>query len=184
MSRIPSRHPWNRRAALLAVALAVSACENPQAVEEPAAPEPAFARLGVGAIEDGLARSVRQATSRFNATQQATAAGYAEASECVAVPGLGGMGHHWLNADLVDPGFDPLKPEALVYEPKSNGGLALVAVEYIVVDVGQPAPTFGDQPFDVGGTPLPIPHWSLHAWVHRENPNGLFTPFNPDVTCP
>jgi hypothetical protein len=44
----------------------------------------------------------------------------------------------------------------------------LVAVEYIVIDVGQPAPT----------------HWSLHVWLWKDNPNGLFAAFNPDVSCP
>ena len=57
-------------------------------------------------------------------------------------------------------------------------------VEYIVIDVGQPAPTFGGQPFDVGGTPVPVPHWSLHVWLHKDNPAGLFKPFNPTVSCP
>jgi hypothetical protein len=27
------------------------------------------------------------------------------------------------------------------------------------------------------------PHYELHAWVFRENPNGPFEPFNPNVTC-
>jgi hypothetical protein len=101
---------------------------------------------------------------------------YAQASECVAVPGLGGMGFHWVNQAIVDPVFDPLTPEAVLYEPS--------AVEYIVINVGQPAPTFGGQPFDVGGTPVPVPHWSLHVWLYIDNPNGMFTPFNPNASCP
>jgi hypothetical protein len=121
---------------------------------------------------------------RFHATQQATRAGYAVASPCVSAPGLGGMGFHWVNNSLVDPVFEPLKPEAVLYEPAPNGQLKFVAVEYIVINVGQPAPTFDGHPFDVGGTPVPVPHWSLHVWLNRENPNGLFTPFNPDVVCP
>jgi hypothetical protein len=85
---------------------------------------------------------------------------------------------------LVDPDFDPLQTEAVLYEPRKNGQLGLVAVEHIVINVGQPAPTFDGQPFDVGGTPIPVPHWSLHVWLHKQNPNGMFTPFNPDVVCP
>jgi hypothetical protein len=27
------------------------------------------------------------------------------------------------------------------------------------------------------------PHYELHAWVFRENPNGPFEQFNPAVTC-
>jgi hypothetical protein len=26
-------------------------------------------------------------------------------------------------------------------------------------------------------------HYELHAWVVRDNPNGVFAPFNPSVTC-
>ena len=26
-------------------------------------------------------------------------------------------------------------------------------------------------------------HYDRHVWVHRENPNGVFVSFNPNVTC-
>jgi hypothetical protein len=135
-------------------------------------------------VVEGLTKQVHAVTSRFHSTRQAKMAGYAETPDCVAVPGLGGMGYHWVNASLVDPVFDALRPEVMLYEADRNGNLKLVAVEYIVIDVGQPAPTFAGQPFDVGGTPVPVPHWSLHVWLHKSNPNGLFTPFNPQVSCP
>ena len=93
------------------------------------------------------------------------------------------MGVHWVNGGLVDPVFEPLQPEAVLYAPKRNGELELVGLEYIVIDVGQTPPSFDGQPFDVGGAPPPVPHWSLHVWVHRENPAGLFAPFNPTVVC-
>ena len=50
----------------------------------------------------------------------------------------GTMGQHYVNLDLVldtatgVPTIDPLQPEALVYEPKINGGYRLVGVEYVV----------------------------------------------------
>lgn len=59
-----------------------------------------------------------------------------------------------------------------------------MAVEYIVINAGQPAPTLGGQAFDLGGTPVPVPHWSLHVWLWKDNPNGAFAAFNPDVSCP
>jgi hypothetical protein len=144
----------------------------------------AASRIGVGQLDDAVAREVRQLTARFSSLTQAAAEGYAVASACVAAPGLGGMGVHWMAMQLLDPVFDASHPEAVLYEPQKNGRMELVAVEYIVVDVGQPAPTFNGQPFDVGGTPLPIPHWSLHVWLYRDNPSGMFTPFNPAVSCP
>jgi hypothetical protein len=131
-----------------------------------------------------LLQSLRQATARFNSTAQAIAAGYEPDDHCVSVPGLGGMGYHWVNPSLVDPVFEPLKPEVVLYATGPGGNLRLVAVEYIVINVGQPAPMFGDQPFDVGGTPVPVPHWSLHVWLYENNPSGMFTPFNPNITCP
>ena len=134
--------------------------------------------------EADLVQSVRAATSRFHSTTQALKANYNPDVHCVSVPGLGGMGYHWVNESLVDPVFEPLKPEAVLYAPGPGGKLKLVAVEYVVIKTpNQPTPMFGNQPFDDGGTPVPVPHWSLHVWVHEANPSGLFAPFNPNVSC-
>lgn len=148
--------------------------------EEPSASGNAVARNA----EDELLQSVRRVTAKFHSTAQAIAAGYVPDDHCVSVPGLGGMGYHWANPSLVDPVLDPLKPEVVLYATGPGGKLRLVALEYIVINVGQPAPMFGDQPFNVGGTPVPVPHWSLHVWLYESNPSGLFTPFNPNVSCP
>jgi len=134
--------------------------------------------------EDGLLQSVRRVTAKFHSTAQAIDAGHVPDDHCVSVPGLGGMGYHWANPSLVDPVFDPLKPEVVLYATGPGGKLRLVALEYIVINVGQPAPMFGDQPFDIGGTPVPVPHWSLHVWLYENNPSGLFAPFNPNISCP
>ncbi|MGH7695223.1 MAG: hypothetical protein ACRENH_09580 [Gemmatimonadaceae bacterium] len=131
-------------------------------------------------IDPGLVAEVHAATARFHTTLQASKAGYAIGSPCVSHPTLGAMGFHWVNGPAVDPVFDPRQPEALVYDPAGK----LVAVEYIVIDVGQPAPTFAGHAFDVGGTPVPVAHWSLHVWTHRTNPSGIFSPWNPAIICP
>jgi hypothetical protein len=146
---------------------------------------------------DAMLKAVRQATARFHSTTQAIRAGYAPDDHCVVVPGLGGMGYHWANFDLVDPVFEPLRPEVLLYATGPGGNLRLVAVEYIVLAPGAAEledplpylegpdrPSFGGHLFDIGGTPVPFPHWSLHVWLYEDNPNGLFTPFNPNVSCP
>jgi hypothetical protein len=126
-----------------------------------------------------LAKIIKAETARFSSQVQATKAGYAVASPCVAVPGLGGMGFHWVNQSIVDPIFQPGRPEAVLYDTNNK----LVAVEYIVIDVGQPRPSFNGQPFDIGGTPVPVPHYSLHVWLHLDNPSGMFAPFNPALSC-
>ena len=69
-------------------------------------------------------------TARFNSIQQATKAGYVPFYICAEQPGVGTMGQHYVNFDLVgDPTIDPLKPEALVYEPQANGTFKLVALD-------------------------------------------------------
>jgi len=147
-----------------------------------------------------LFKSVRRATTRYNSTNQAIRAGYVPDDHCAAHPDLGGMGYHWINPDIIDPVFDPLQPEVMLYETGPGGNLRLVAVEYIVIAAtdfedealeeylaGDARPHFGDQPFDIRGVPPlmaeGVPHWSLHVWVHKNNPSGPFAPFNPDVSC-
>ena len=157
----------------------LSATENELATSANRSAAPTVAAMP----QSELLLAVRRATARFHSTAQAIAAGYEPDDHCVSVPGLGGMGFHWVNPSLVDPVFDPLKPEALLYATGPGGNLRLVAVEYIVINVGQPAPTFGDQPFNVGGTPVPVAHWSLHVWLYENNPSGIFAPFNPNISC-
>jgi hypothetical protein len=173
----------------LALVLVAAACDTPTAVPDvhgthihTAAPADR-ANLQATVAQEDLLRAVRQATARFHSVPQAERRGYEQHSPCVEVPGMGAMGYHWVNVGLVDGHFDPLRPEALLYAPGPGEALQLVGVEYIVLNEGQDHPHFGDHPLDVGGTPDPRPHWSLHVWLYAENPNGMFAPFNPDVSC-
>ena len=136
------------------------------------------------AAQNQLLAQVRRASAKYQRVEVAIADGYLEASHCVYNEELdAGMGYHFVNQDLVDPFFDPFKPEALLYEKDEDGEFKLVGVEYIVIDVGQEHPHFGNHPFDVGGTPVPVDHYSLHVWVWRHNPLGMFFPYNPNVGC-
>src|SRR6476659_9893477 len=77
------------------------------------------------------------ATAKFHDINVATAAGYNVTVEdlakktCIAQAGAGGMGVHRLDPTLLDEKVNPQHPEALVYEPTDNGGMKLVALEYI-----------------------------------------------------
>jgi len=135
---------------------------------------------GTTDAQAALITALHAETARYHASGQATRAGYEVASPCIAAPGLGGMGFHWVKGPAVDPVYNAHEPEAVLYD--TNG--KLVAIEYIVINIGQAAPTFEGHPFDVGGAPLPVAHWTLHVWLHEPNPNGIFTPFNPAVVCP
>jgi hypothetical protein len=135
---------------------------------------------------------VRAATAQFQDVRVAVAAGYEPMGWCVSEPGVGGMGVHYLKYPLVlDAGFVPTEPEALLYEPRADGSLKLVAVEYIVVadawhaagNTG--APTFGGREFERGPLGPGMPElYTLHAWVWKPNPAGMFAPHNPRVSCP
>jgi len=100
----------------------------------------------------------------------------------------GGMGIHFVNLTIQGP-LDPKRPNVLIYEPV-DGKLQLVAAEWLVpVTVAKERPVLMGQPFQgpmEGHEPL-IPqgfvHYDLHAWLFKDNPNGMFSPTNPDITC-
>jgi hypothetical protein len=89
-------------------------------------------------------------------------------------------------------------PAILLYEPQADGSMALVGVENLVFaqswrERGQAAPpTFHGVPYDTmiddpatasDEAHMFEPHFDRHVWIYRDNPNGVFTPFNPAVTC-
>jgi len=144
----------------------------------------------VGA-RDGLS-TARAATAGYHRIDVALAAGYGQFLGCIDEPGMGAMGIHFVNGDLVgDIVIDAATPEALVYEPQSNGRLRLVALEYIVfkaawdAEHGSPPSLFGHE-FMLVTSPnrygLP-PFYALHAWIWKDNPSGMFNPWNPRVSC-
>ncbi|HEX6796215.1 MAG TPA: hypothetical protein VF116_00725 [Ktedonobacterales bacterium] len=149
-----------------------------------------------GPGDDGLA-AVRAATARYHDVAVAQAHGYALFTDaagiaCIANPPLGAMGIHYVNGDLVASGkIDALRPQAMVYEPDKHAQLHLVAVEYIAFQ--QPwdathsmAPMLFGQMFMLTTAPnrfgLPA-FYSLHAWIWKHNPSGMFSMWNPQVTC-
>lgn len=143
--------------------------------------------------------AVRAATARFQDVNKAIAAGYAQPPapaplhECISsFDGTGAMGFHFINGSLLDTKLDPRKPEVLVYAPDRRGKLHLVALEYVVfqgpwMDAhGSKMPTLFHQMFMATGDPnrYEIPaFFSLHVWLYKHNPSGLFAPFNPAVSC-
>jgi hypothetical protein len=124
---------------------------------------------------------------------------------------LGAMGVHYFRPDLLgitappSPRVDGAgthtdfrKPGILIYEPQQDGSLQLVAVENLVFarawnKTGQSAPpTFHGVPYDTmtddpstdtDEAHMFEPHFDRHVWIYRDNPNGVFAPFNPAVTC-
>ena len=142
---------------------------------------------------------LRQATAKYHDVEDAKAAGYvAPDGGCVySIPLQAGMGYHHVNRDDVVNGAltagiggDPLKPEALLYDPEEGTGkLKLVGVEWIVRYEGQDKPVIPGQPDAHFAGPMPgheawMPtHYDLHACIWEDNPSGMFAQFNPDVDC-
>ena len=135
-----------------------------------------------------------------------------ETADMMGLPAeKGAMGIHYFRPDMLgitappNPRVDGngthtdfRKPAILLYEPQADGSVTLVGVENLVFakawkDAGNNAPpTFHgvvyDSMRDDPATPIDEahnfePHHDRHVWLYRENPNGVFSPFNPRVTC-
>ena len=132
--------------------------------------------------DDNPLTAVKHATAKFHDVKQAVAAGYGPLLACFDLPGVGGMGQHYVKPPLAK--LDPTHPEGLVYEVEGDE-LTLVAVEYIVPQAtwtSSNPPRLFDQWF-VRNDALGL--WTLHAWIWRSNPLGTFASFNPRVEmCP
>jgi hypothetical protein len=122
---------------------------------------------------------VMAATAKYHNFQKALNDGYADIE--VVMPN---MGHHFLKSEYLDNKFDLTQPEILVYSknPKNNK-MTLVAVEYAVpielLPDGPPEGFWGDA--DEWDENLNFGLWTLHAWIWKYNPDGVFAPFNPNV---
>jgi len=151
----------------------------------------------VASAGDPALDAARAATAQYHRIDVAKGDGYglftdAKGIACIDLPGAGAMGIHYVDGGLVgDPAIDASKPEALVYEPEQNGRLRLVALEYVVLqrawdETHSSPPTLFGQTFNFTLSPnrygLP-PFYSLHAWIWKHNPVGMFAPWNPDATC-
>ncbi len=144
---------------------------------------------GSSGFEDDLAQ-VRRATADYHDISIAEAAGYQLLgfyNMCVSDPVLGAMGFHYIKTSILDANLDPLQPEAMVYVPDESGAKKLASVEYIVVksawDAEHPGgpPTLFGQTF--GYNPAFGGLYTLHAWIWRPNPSGIFAYYNPVLSC-
>jgi hypothetical protein len=123
----------------------------------------------------------------------------------------GAMGVHYFRPDVLGVTAPPnprvsgtgthtdfRNPAILIYEPQADGSLELVAVENLVFRDAWRAsghtapPSFHgvafDEMVDDPNTPADeahmfAPHFDRHVWLYRRNPNGMFAPFNPAVSC-
>jgi hypothetical protein len=146
------------------------------------------------ARESALIASVRAATARFKDPIAAQNEGYGLLFGCVSGGDLGAMGMHFVNPSLVFDGgeLDATRPEIVLYEPLPNGKLRITGADFLVIasdwDAKHPGnpPQLMGQLFHYFESPnrfgLP-PFYTLHVWAWKDNPNGTFTNWNPNVSC-
>lgn len=134
-------------------------------------------------IQRNLAE-LRRATAPFHNIDKAEEADYdTPITPCWYHSELGSMGYHYGNLALLDGIVELLKPEALMYEPGPGGHYRLVGMEYIVpMDAwdGEGNPTLLGQEYHPNET---LGLYTLHVWLWRNNPNGMFSAWNPKVSC-
>ena len=157
------------------------------------APITGVARGGSSAAVAGKLERLKHVTGAYHNEALALASGFHATDHCVASP-AGLMGYHYTNPGrLEDNVVHRDKPEMLLYAPARGNERQLVGVEYWKADKDQDLSTDGDRP-TLFGRPFdgPMPghdpgmpvHYDLHVWVWSANPDGLFAPFNPRLTCP
>ena len=142
--------------------------------------------------QNALLQAVRQATERFKDVSVAEGEGYALQFGCVSGDTEGAMGLHYVNGDIVGTGvLDVTRPQIVIYEPTPSGQLKLTGADFLVFkaawdkDHSAPPQLMG-QAFHLFTAPnrfgLPA-FYTLHVWAWKENPNGAFVNWHPNVSC-
>jgi hypothetical protein len=140
-----------------------------------------------------LVKLVRESTERFRDVSVAEAEGYHLLFGCVSGPDAGAMGLHYVNFPLVMDGeLDATRPEIVIYEAMPNERLKITGADYLVLadawDAKHPGapPQLMGQLFHLFESPnrfgLPA-FYTLHVWAWKDNPNGTFVNWHPNVSC-
>jgi len=177
--------PLGRSLTVVAAATLFAACADPA----PLAPR----QFGPTKVQlaslprtdtDGMIATLQRVTARYHRLSVARAEGFVLLHPCEARGDEGPVGTVYVNISrLMDGVIDPDRPDALIYEPSRTGEFRLVGVEFAIpkalwTDAELPKflrTTFQSE--DEFGV------YALHAWVWRNNPNGLFAETNPRVSC-
>lgn len=143
--------------------------------------------------QSALLKKVRESTARFQDVKQAEYEGYRLEFGCVSGPDSGAMGLHYVNDTLVGNGVvDVERPQIVLYEAQPNGGLKLTGADYLVLaeawDAKHPGttPQLMGQIFHYFESPNRFglkAFYTLHVWAWKENPNGAFVNWHPNVSC-
>ena len=94
---------------------------------------------------------------------------------------------------MFDKELDPSRPELLVYEPLPNNRFQLVAADYLIPSAdwnGDPRTAVRRSCWASCFISLNRPNrfglpefFTLHVWAWKDNPQGTFANWNPNVSC-
>jgi len=142
--------------------------------------------------QGALLQAIRDATERYKDVTVAQKDGYALQFGCVTGSDSGAMGLHYVNGNLVNSAvLDAAHPQIVIYEPNPDGTLKLIGADFLLIaDVWNAThsspPQLMGQLFHLFDAPnrfgLPA-FYTLHVWAWKDNPNGAFTNWHPNVSC-
>jgi len=139
-----------------------------------------------------LLEIVRDATRRFKEVSEAESEGYGLMFGCVSGESDGAMGLHYVNQYLLNQGkVDATRPQIVIYEPMPDGHLRLIGADYLVFKDAWDAhhktpPQLMGQAFHLFDAPNRFrldAFYTLHVWAWKDNPNGAFVNWHPNVSC-
>jgi hypothetical protein len=163
---------------------------------------PLLAIAGIAAASEGAPSldPVRDATVQYHDIRVAKKHGFQELKlfgtnvSCIANGAKGAMGIHMVNPRRVGDGkLKATEPEALLYEKRANGTYRFTGVEYIRPigaerpSAGAVAPTLLGRKMTVTDAEAffgePTFLHTLHVWVWKPNPGGVFAAWNKQISC-
>ena len=153
----------------------------------------------------GQLETVRAATEKYRDISVAVEEGYLQATDVVP-----NMGAHFIHLGRVMDGvLNAEEPEILLYDQDETGDWRLRGTSFVLPRelVGDEHPEGFAGPLDnwhvhyqlcispelnsrtatgdscraSGGFHLPTYGWMIHAWVHDDNPMGVFSMWNPNI---
>ncbi|MFW6206774.1 MAG: hypothetical protein ACOC5J_02455 [Gemmatimonadota bacterium] len=176
----------------LFIFVALAGCTDADPVGAPASADDratlAEVPADVGRAETQAAlATLRRATAEYHDPDAALDDGFVSLEVCVEANPIDGrhpLGIPFVHMNRLADGVpDPEEPEFLFYEPRRNGSLRLVGVE-LAVPVGlwneeDPPEFFGREFHENEAEGL----YGLHTWVWLHNPDGMFAPGHPRISC-
>ena len=145
--------------------------------------------------ENALVDAVRDATRKFKKVTSVDGPGhgYELMFGCVSGGDFGAMGLHYVNMGLVDGDIKAGEPEIILFEPTPDGGVRITGVDYLTPKAaweeshkGEGPPILFGQLFHLFDSPNRFgldAFYTLHVWAWKDNPNGTFVNWNPNVSC-